>query len=233
MKISLYALIIQILSGHNFVFVLWFQLNLIAITVLMFLIHKLFYKNALYILMNLLIISYFFQYSNINLKYFSQFPSYIGNSYGRLMESFPFCISGYILGSSGIINALKEKRIKSLYILVSALFILMKYTMFFAIKGFYYQGIRLHIISIIIFIIFALNPFEKIIIIKKMIIFLTNYTSGIYYLHIPIYLYLSKYILLIRERTILGSIIIYLICYLISLIGTILFGKTKLKHLFL
>jgi hypothetical protein len=186
MKISLYALIIQILSGHNFVFVLWFQLNLIAITVLMFLIHKLFYKNALYILMNLLIISYFFQYSNINLKYFSQFPSYIGNSYGRLMESFPFCISGYILGSSGIINALKEKRIKSLYILVSALFILMKYTMFFAIKGFYYQGIRLHIISIIIFIIFALNPFEKIIIIKKMIIFLTNYTSGIYYLHIPI-----------------------------------------------
>ena len=233
MKISLYDLIIQILSGHNFVPVLWFQLNLIVITVLMFLIHKLFYNNALCILINLLILSYFFQYSNINFKYFSQFSFYISFPFGRFMESFPFCISGYILGSSGIINSLKKKIIKSLYILVSVLFILIKYTMFFTIKGFYYQGIRLHIISIIIFIIFALNPFEKIIIIKKMIIFLTNYTSGIYYLHLPIGLFLSNYISLIRERTIFGSIIIYLICYLISLIGTILFGKTKLKHLFL
>jgi hypothetical protein len=145
MKISLYDLIIQILTGHNYVTVLWFQLNLIAITVLMFLIHILFYKNALYILLNLLIISYFFQYSNINFKYFSQFSYYTRFPYGRFMESFPFCISGYILGSSGIINSLKKKRIKSLYILVSVLFILIKYTMFFAIKGFYYQGIRLHI----------------------------------------------------------------------------------------
>ena len=233
MKISLYDIIIQILTGHNFVPVLWFQLNLIAITALMFLIHKLFYKNSLYILINILIISYFFQYSNINFKYFSQFSFYTKDTYGRFMESFPFCISGYIIGSSGIINSLKKKRIKSLYILVSVLFILIKYTIFFPIKGFSYQGIGLHIISIFIFIIFALNPFEKIIIIKKMIILLTNYTSGIYYLHIPIWLYLSNYISLIRERTIFGSIIIYLICYLISLIGTILFGKTKWKHLFL
>ena len=233
MKISSYDLIIQILTGTNFVPALWFQLNLIAITVLMLLIHKLFYKNALYILINLLIISYFFQYSNINFKYFSQFSFYTRFPCGRFMESFPFCISGYIIGSLGIINSLKKKRIKSLYILVSVLFILIKYTIFFAIKGFCYQGIRLHITSIIIFIIFALNPFEKIIIIKKKIIFLTNYTSGIYYLHFPIWLYLSNYVSLIRERTIFSSIIIYLICYLISLIGTILFGKTKLKHLFL
>ena len=232
-KISLYDLIIQILTGHNFLTVLWFQLNLIVITVLMALIHKLFYKNALYILINLLIISYFFQYSNINFKFFSQFSFYTRYPCGRFVEAFPFCISGYILGSLGIINYLNKKRIKALCILLSIFFISKKYGIFLSIKGFNYQGIRLHIISIITFIIFALNPFEKLIIIKKIIIFLTNYTSGIYYLHVPIWVYLSNYISLIREGTFLGTIIIYLICYNFSLIGTIIFGKTKLKHLFL
>ena len=233
MKTSLYDLIFQILTGHNFVYTLWFQINLIYITALMVLIHKLFYKNALYILINLIIISYFFQYSDINSKFFSEYSINIRHSCGRFIEAFPLCISGYILGSLNIINYLKKKRIKSLYILVSVLSISIKYKIFFNIKGFSYQGIRLHIISIIIFIIFALDPFKKIIIIKKIIISLTNYTSGIYYLHIPIMDYLSNYISLIRERTILGSIIIYLICYLISLIGAIIFGKTKLKHLFI
>ena len=139
----------------------------------------------------------------------------------------------YILGSLGVINYLNKKKIKALCILLSILFISKKYIIFLSIDGFDYQGIRLQIISIIIFIIFALNPFEKIIIIKKIIIFLTNYTSGIYYLHVPIWVYLSNYISLIREGTFLGTIIIYLICYLFSLIGTIIFGKTKLKHLFL
>ena len=232
-KISFYDLIIQILTGHNFLAVLWFQLNLIVITVLMVLIHKLFYKNALFILINLLIISYFFQYSNINFKFFSQFSFYTRYPCGRFVEAFPFCISGYILGSLGVINYLNKKKIKALCILLSILFISKKYIIFLSINGFDYQGIRLQIISIIIFIIFALNPFEKIIIIKKIIIFLTNYTSGIYYLHVPIWVYLSNYISLIREGTFLGTIIIYLICYLFSLIGTIMFGKTKLKHLFL
>jgi hypothetical protein len=194
LKISLYGLIIQILTGHNFITVLWFQLNLIVITLLMIFIHKLFYKNTFYILINLLIISYFFQYSNINFKFFSQFSFYTRYPFGRLMEAFPFCISGYIFGSLGIIIYLKKKRIKALQILVSILFISIKYSIFLQIKGFLCQGIRVHIISITIFIIFALNPFEKIIIIKAYIIFLTNYTSGIYYLHIPIWVYLSNYI---------------------------------------
>ena len=181
LKISVYDLIIQILTGHNIVAVLWFQLNLIIITLLMLLIHKLFYKSAFYIIINILIISYFFQYSNINCKFFSQFSFYTKYPYGRFMEVFPFCISGYILGYLGFINYLKTKRIKALYILVSILFISIKYTIFLPIEGFFYQGIRVHIISITIFIIFALNPFEKFIIIKRNIIFLTNYTSGIYY----------------------------------------------------
>ena len=124
-------------------------------------------------------------------------------------------------------------RIKTIYIIILIIFISLKFDIFFEIEGFLYQGIKLHILSFFIFIIFALNPFEKIIYIKNIIILLSNYTSGIYYLHFPIWDYLSKYISLIRNGTILSSICVYLICYFICLIGIKFFGKTKLKHLFL
>ena len=62
---------------------------------------------------------------------------------------------------------------------------------------------------------------------------LTNYTSGVYYLHIPIYLYLSNYIKLIKQKNLCSCIILYIICYCISYIGIKIFGKTKLRNLFL
>ena len=233
LKTSFYDLKIQFLTGHNFIAVLWFQLNLIIVTLLMFLIRLSFNKNLFFILINLQIISYYLQYSNINYEFFSQFSLYTRYPYGRFIEVIPFCISGYLLGSLDIIQYFKKYRIKTLYIIVLILFFSLKYNIFFAIEGFIFQGIKLHILSVLIFIIFALNPFEKAINIKNIIILLTNYTSGIYYLHIPIWEYLSYYIELLRKRTIFTSIIIYLICYFISSIGIKKLGKTKLKHLFL
>ena len=199
----------------------------------MLLIHKLFKNSALFILVNLLILAYYFQYSNLNYNFFSRFSNYTKYPYGRFMEVFPFCISGYIIGSLDIIKHLKKYRIKTFYTIISVLFISIKFNIFVNIKGFFYEGIKLHIISIIIFIFFVLNPFEKAIYIKNIIILVTNYTSGIYYLHIPIWKYLSNYFLLIKKGTLLSCIIIYLTCYFISLIGILFIGKTKLKHLFL
>ena len=169
----------------------------------------------------------------INYGFFSQFSLYTRYPYGRLIEVIPFCISGYFIGFLDIIKYLKKKRIKTLYIIILLLIISIKYNMFLTIEGFVFQGIKLHIISVFIFIIFALNPFEKTINIKNIILLITNYTSGIYYLHFPIWEYLSYYIVLLKKRTIFTSIIIYLTCYFISFIGVKKFGKTKLKHLFL
>ena len=230
---TFFDLKIQLLTGHNFIAALWFQLNLIIITLLMLLIHMLFNEHAFFILINLIIFSYYLQYSNINYGFFSQFSLYTRYPYGRLIEVIPFCISGYFIGFLDIIKYLKKKRIKTLYIIILLLIISIKYNMFLTIEGFVFQGIKLHIISVFIFIIFALNPFEKTINIKNIILLITNYTSGIYYLHFPIWEYLSYYIVLLKKRTIFTSIIIYLTCYFISFIGVKKFGKTKLKHLFL
>ena len=197
LKTSLYDLIVQFLTGHNIVAVLWFQLNLIIITLLMLLIHKLFNNNALFILINLQILAYYFQYSHINYTFFSKFSFYSKYPFGRFIEVIPFCVSGYIIGSLNIIKHLKKNRIKTFYITILILLFSMKFTIFLSIKGFMYQGIKLHITSIIIFILFALNPFEKAKYIKNIIISVTNYTSGVYYLHIPIWNYLSNYTIIL------------------------------------
>ena len=108
-----------------------------------------------------------------------------------------------------------------------------KFNIFINIIGFNYSGIKIHIISLLIFILFSIIPIDKII--KDDINFInqiSKFTSGIYYLHLPMISYLESYIVLIRKRRIYGTIIIYIICYLICFIGDLLLGKTKLMHLF-
>jgi len=150
------------------------------------------------------------------------------------LEVIPFCLTGYILASLRIINYLKKYSIMTIYFFLIILWFVIKYNVFMEIKGFLYQGLRLQIISIIIFIIFSLFPSQKIKnkYIIKIIRLITNNTSGIYFLHYSISNYLQKYIILIKKKTLYGCIIIYIICYFISFLGVKIFGKTKLKNLF-
>ena len=97
-----------------------------------------------------------------------------------------------------------------------------------------YQGIELNIISFIVFCIFFLIPseiikYEKLINLIKLI---TNNTAGIYYLHATIRIYTQNFISLIKNKTLSGSLFIYIISYFISFFGIKILGKTKLKHLF-
>ena len=97
-----------------------------------------------------------------------------------------------------------------------------------------FQGIDLIIQSISIVFIFSLFPSEKIKneFISKFLIIITNYTAGVYYLHVPIHWYFEDYIDSIKNRTFIGAIINYLICYFICFIGIKIFGKTPIKYLF-
>lgn len=109
-----------------------------------------------------------------------------------------------------------------------------KYSIFSNVNGVAYAGIKLNISSICIIFIFSLFPSEKITItlIKIILKYITNFTAGIFYLHWTIILYLKSKLKIIKNGCFSGIIVIYLICYTISLIGTKLFGKTRLKHLF-
>ena len=149
------------------------------------------------------------------------------------MEILPFCISGYLISYFNIIIYLKKFKLKAIYILTLIIIFLSKFIIIKNVKGFRYQGLKVHIESLIIFLIFLLIPSEitNINIIKFFKI-LTNHTTGVYYLLIPIYHYISNYIKLIKNKDIFGCLIIYIICYFISFIGLKMFGKTKLMNLF-
>ena len=235
LKRSLFDLLLQYITGHNIVAVLWFQLNLIISTILILSLEILFKNNTLFILFNLIILAYIFQYSNLNYNYFSKYNYYMKYPYGRFMEIIPFCISGCILSYYNIIKYLNKDKVKTIYMLFLILFFLKKCNLINKSKGFNYQGINLHIKSLIIFLLFLLLPSEKItnIYIINFFKIFTNFTSGVYFLHIPVYNYVYKYIKLIQKQDIVGCLIIYLMCYFISFIGIKIFGKSKLRNLFL
>ena len=232
---SLNDLKIQILTGHCFMKVLWFQYNLLFTTLLILIIQLLFRHKTILILINLWNISYFLQYSNINYKTFSKCNFYIKYTFGRFCEIFPYCITGFIISFIKLIDILKKNRAKTTYVIISFLTFVRKCNIFIKVNGFMYQGINLYIASVSLFIIISLIPLQtnnNNMAIVKLIKILSSHTSGIYYLHVPIKNYLRNYIVLIKNNTFIGCIIIFLFCYFISIIGIIFLKNTKLRYLF-
>lgn len=202
---------------------------MIFITIFYNLIILLFRKKYTNLVLTVIFItSFIVQYNGQNLLFGKNVV------FGRIFEMMPYSVIGFFISYSGIMNYMKKNR---LLVIISCLYLLYffyNHKIFIEIKGFYYQGLQFFFVSICIFISFAMFPSEKIKnkkiiqIIKQ----ITNYTAGIYYLHLQITEYTSKYIIQIKYRTIKGCLIIYLLCYLFCFIGTFIFGKTKLRHLF-
>ena len=143
-------------------------------------------------------------------------------------------ITGFNLGFYTILETLQKHKIKTFIFSIIIYNAISDYYIFVKIKGVNYQGINLNIQSLCI--IFTASLFPSNIIKYKFLIYfmniITNYTAGIYYLHIPIHDYLKNYIYSIKQGSFLGIALIYMICYIICFIGMIFLGKTPLKHLF-
>ena len=116
------------------------------------------------------------------------------------------------------LDLIKNIEIYKYVYLVSCLIIiyfLFKYDIFTNIPGFNFQGIIKNIGAVSLFLIFILIPFENInnIIALNIIKHITNYTGGVYYLHMIINDYLKK---LLNNHTIYYPIIVYFISYFIK-----------------
>lgn len=233
-KISFQILILQLLTGHAFMLVFWFQYDLILITVLIVIIHLLFNeKFILYILINLKFFGIFFTYSNINYILFFKYNFNKRYTFGRIFEVIPYCITGYILASLSLVYYLSQHIIISINIILFLLILIIKYNIFLEINGFLYQGLKLYAISISIFFIFSLFPTKRIgnYYIIKFIKFISTYTAGIYFIHIPLYDFLCIFSL-IKNGELIGAIITYVMSFFISLFGKLIFKNTKLINLF-
>lgn len=232
---SLTSLKYQIFWGNNYMVQFWFQWDLIIITILFFILIFLFKQNYLLIIQLFAFLAYILQYSGINKKFYDSLRAEKKECLGRLSEVIPYTVAGFTLASLGIINKLKKFKFKTISFSALIYILIEKYSIFSNVKGIGYPGIKLNISSICIIFIFSLFPSEKIKtnLIRVILKNITNFTAGVFYLHWSIIIYLKVYIKIIRKGCLSGLIMIYLFCYIISFIGIKIFGKTKLKHLFL
>ena len=228
-KFSLIHLKNQIIFGSKFIVPLWYLFSIIIITIFFYILSKLFIKYFLFIAQLLMIISYVFLYSHSYIFLFN-YKDYVRFSLLGTLGIFPICISALLIASLKIIEKLQLYRKISLFYSFLSIYILFKYDLFVVLKG--YKGIMNNLAAIFFFLGFYLLPLETLSSnIEKIIIIITNYTQGIYCLH-------SEMIPFVRrnfdfEGTFKGCIIIYLISYFISFIGTKLLWKTKFRFLFI
>ena len=231
---NLRALKSQLAWGQGYIGQFWFQWDLIVTLLLFIIIIFIFRKHHLFILQLILILFYYFQYTG---NYFQKYLKVKKNNrytIGRMFEMIPLGVTGFIIGYCDIINRLHKYKFQTFVISYFVYYFIGGYNVFLNIKGFCYQGIGLNIKSICIIFIFSLFPSEKIKnkYTNKILTLITNHSAGIFYLHLSIKAYLRDYNDNIKKGTFLGVIITYLICYIISLLGHIIFDGTILKHLF-
>ena len=225
----------QILWGSTIVPQFWFQWNLIVITLIFYTIKFIFRNNFLTVLYSLLILSYALQYSNYCYNnYYLKLPNYKKYTISRLFGMLPLSITGFICGLYKVINLLHKHKIKTLFFSTLIYTILSNYNIFINLKEILYYGINLNLQALCMIFIFSIFPSYKIknIFIKKTLIYITNYSAGVFYLHLSIKNYFQFFLKDIQKGTFLGIIINYIICYFICFFGMLIFGKTSFKYLF-
>lgn len=228
-KISLNDLKIQFILGSQFMIPLWFLFSTIILTIIFFLLSYIFLDNFLFICHLLMVFSYMAQYSYFH-KLFAIYKDNVRFSILGTFSIFPICITGFTIASINFLKILKEYRIKILIFSYISIFFLFKYDIFTNLGG--HKGIMNNIAAISFFFGFYFLPFEninsklRIIIIKA-----TSYTQGIYCLQSQMISFSRR--IMYFNGTLKGCFMIYLTSFLMSLLGNKLFGKTKLKYLFI
>ena len=85
------------------------------------------------------------------------------------------------------------------------------------------------------FTFFYMLPLDKITNINAMHLIkqMTTYTAGVYCLHLKVLDIFENNILIFRQKKFRGCILNYLICYFICFVGVKIFGRTRLRYLFM
>ena len=170
-----------------------------------------------------------FIYNSLLNNYIHEIKSFIHNTSKVLFYASIGMTVSFLIN----INNLRFHRKKTLFFCLFVLYIIRDFSLIE--KNFYYlKSIFNGIAATCYFIFFLLIPLEMIENYKfnLIIIQITNFTGGIYYLHTKVWDVLSQKLIIMKNKNISGCILNYLICYFICYFGTKVFGKTKLKYLF-
>jgi len=226
---------LQLLQGNKFMHPLWFQLDLMVITIMFFIMIFIFRKYSMFFFQILFLLIYALEYSRYDFSnYFEKYLKKDKGLFFFFIDSIPFSISGLILGYYNVLYILQKHKIQTFVLSFLLYKLIADYKIFIIINRIAYPGINLNIQSICLIFIFSLFPSYLInnLNVKKFLNIITNFTGGIYYLHVPIHIYFKDYSNDIKKGTFIGMIQEYLICYFICFIGMTIFGKTPLRYMF-
>ena len=180
--------------------------------------------------------SFHFHISRLNYKYCSLYKAYLSTSLGCITEIFPISVIGFSFGSINLLSKINHLQNFLCIIMPSIIYIFFQYDIFIFQKGFGYPDILLNSsASLALFLLFSSIPFgliktDKI---KNIIKLITQYTGGIYYIHVIIRDYLRRHSIYFRQSSYFCSFFIYIISYLNCFFGNKIFNNSKLKYLFI
>lgn len=227
----------QIFFGHRLNTPMWYQVDLIYLTLLFLIVIILCKRHYTSVLIILGMAALFIQYSGINMV-FETLRYELSYPIGRFSEMLPIAVAGFVISSTNLMEKLKNFRFLTAILAVFLIFMEYAFGFFSDVTGYGYSGVRMIVISFALIALFYMIPFEKLPMkAHNMIKTLTSYTMGIYCMHrlVLSVLYgiigrldLEKYISL---NTFSSAIIIYILCYMVAFIGTLLLKNTKLKVL--
>ena len=109
----------------------------------------------------------------------------------------------------------------------------MKDYLLIVFKFYYLKCIMNGIGAISFFILFSMIPNSNNKNIFQILLIITKYTGGVYYLHIIIWKVFKIKIEIFKKKTLIACFLNYIICYFICFVGDKTFGKSKLKYLFI
>ena len=229
----------QLLYGDYLIQSYWYLWDTFIITGLFIIFAFIFRRHYLFIYLIFGITSFILQYNGKNSSFFEKYRLELKRySFGRILEMIPCAVAGVAIADTGFINFLKKYKIKTVIICIYLIYFSVNFGAFNSARGFDFSGLKLYLVSICLFLGFAMFPYkisknrnrnQKIINIIKHI---TGYTAGIYYLHESLFNIFNNYFDENKIRTILGNVFIYLFCYLICFIGNKSFKNTVLVNLF-
>ena len=138
---------------------------------------------------------------------------------------------GLTLASLVNIDNLKKKRKKAILFSLIGVYLIKDFS-FINNHLFYLGSIINGIAAVSFFTFFSMIPVSNNKKIILMISIITNYTGGVYYLHVIIWKIFSRKMYIFKKGTLSSCFLNYIICYFICFIGEKKFIKSKLKYLF-
>lgn len=213
----------QLLTGHSpkLNTSMWFQMDLIVITILFFIIFHFLNENAGFVLIIVLsLFCLFLQYSGINWMLFGSLRFELKYPLGRLSETIPVATLGFIASKYNLLEIKKENKWVNMMLaaIMFMVFLILDIKVFVPLTGFGYAGIWKNCVAFAI-TMFAFN-FGKIF--KKQyksLNFVTSYTLGVYCGHQLVGFFLHNVLSKVFGVDIgffYQCIIIYIICFIAS-----------------